>query len=198
MVGLAGRVADGVILNLCPVEAVGRRLQHLREAAARRSPGLPEPEVACVIPCCVSDDAELALAAARDVVLDYMLHPTPRRPLRRGRRPGAGLGGAGPPGRRPPGGGGRHGPRRAGGQVRGPGPPHACAEQVARYRAAGVDTPIVFPRPVGPPVGRRRSGSWRPRTAPAPRSAQRSPPARRTPPRPDRPVPTEHALEAAP
>jgi 5,10-methylenetetrahydromethanopterin reductase len=149
MVGLAGRVADGVILNLCPVEAVGGRLRRLREVAGHRSAGLPDPEVACVVPCCVSDDAELALAAARDVVLDYMLHPAavvlygevgdPALVAAVQARLAAG-----------------HREEAAGLVPDGLvdafvayGPPAACAERVARYRAAGVGTPIVFPRPVG-------------------------------------------------
>lgn len=149
MVGLAGRVADGVILNLCPVAAIGGRLRRLREVAGRRSPDLPAPAVACVVPCCVSHDAELARAAARDVVLDYVLHPAAaalygevadpelvaavQERLAGGRREDAA----------------RLVPDALVDAFVAHGPPPACAERVAAYRAAGVGTPIVFPRPVG-------------------------------------------------
>lgn len=149
MVRLAGRVADGVILNLCPLEAVGTRLRALREAAGRRSPGLPEPAVACVVPCCVSDDAELALAAGRDVVLDYMLHPAAAALYGEVADPGL----VAAVQERLAGG---HREEAAGlvpdalvDAFVAHGSPSACAERVAGYRAAGVGTPIVFPRPVG-------------------------------------------------
>ena len=72
MLGLAGRIADGVILNL------------MTPAQAGRDPA--SVEIACVVHCCLSDDSAAAAAAARAVVPRYVLHlAVPRAAAQRGR-----------------------------------------------------------------------------------------------------------------
>jgi 5,10-methylenetetrahydromethanopterin reductase len=145
---LAARVADGVILNLCPVDSLPAALANLETGIEQREPGLRPPAVSCVVPCCVSEDAERARAAAREVLLDYTLHPSAARlfaadagaelvatvqsDLIAGRRKRAA----------------ERLPEAFVDRFVAAGSPADCAERLVAYRRGGVDTPIVFPRPV--------------------------------------------------
>src|SRR3989475_559485 len=68
MLELAGEVADGVILNFMPVEAVPRMLAHVRAGAARAGRDPAALEVVARFQTVVTDDA----AAARDVIRQMM------------------------------------------------------------------------------------------------------------------------------
>jgi 5,10-methylenetetrahydromethanopterin reductase len=65
MLALAGRIADGVILNLMSPAQAGRAAGAVRAAAAAAGRDPDGIEIACVVHCCLSDDAEAAAAAAR-------------------------------------------------------------------------------------------------------------------------------------
>jgi alkanesulfonate monooxygenase SsuD/methylene tetrahydromethanopterin reductase-like flavin-dependent oxidoreductase (luciferase family) len=149
MLRLAGTIADGAILNLRSIDAISTALAHLTSPAAQRDQALGDLHVACVVPCCVSDDVELAREAARHAVLDYMLHPAASQlfdaELESGRLEllqNAMLAGD-----------------REHALTMLPdafvdsfvisGSPAYCAEQLHRYGAAGVHLPVAFPRPVG-------------------------------------------------
>ena len=79
MLELAGRIADGVILNLMTPAQTGQAAGVVRAAARAAGRDPASIEVACVIHLCLSDDPAAAAAAAREVVPRYVLHPaTPR------------------------------------------------------------------------------------------------------------------------
>src|SRR5437899_7646584 len=68
MLELAGEIADGVILNFMPVEAVPRMLAHVRAGAERAGRDPAALEVVARFQTVVTDDA----AAARDVIRQMM------------------------------------------------------------------------------------------------------------------------------
>jgi alkanesulfonate monooxygenase SsuD/methylene tetrahydromethanopterin reductase-like flavin-dependent oxidoreductase (luciferase family) len=149
MLALAGRIADGVILNLMTPAQAGRAAGVVRDAARAAGRDPATVEVACVVHCCVSGDPHAAAAAARAVVLRYVLHPAVP-PLFGELDGGVDLGGvrelvlagdrAGAAGRVPQ--------QVADGFVAW-GEAGRVAARLAEYRAAGVDLPVVFPVPVG-------------------------------------------------
>ncbi len=149
MLALAGRIADGVILNLMTPAQAGAAAEVVRAAAASAGRDPASVEIACVVHCALSSDPAVAAAAARAMVLRYVLHPAVPRlfgeldggpdlgPVRElllaGDRSGAV---------------GRVPQRVADGFVA-HGDAARCAGRVAQYRAAGVDLPVLFPVPVG-------------------------------------------------
>ncbi len=157
MLGLAGRIADGVILNLMTPTQAGSAADLVRDAARAAGRDPASVEVACVVHCCLSDDPAAAAAAARAVVPRYVLHPAVPR-LFGELDGGAGLGGvrdlvlagdrAGAAGLVPQ--------QVADGFVA-HGSAAACAARLEEYRAAGVDLPVVFPMPVGDDWGYERT-----------------------------------------
>jgi 5,10-methylenetetrahydromethanopterin reductase len=149
MLALAGRIADGVILNLMTPSQAGAAAGAVRAAARAAGRDPASVEVVCVVHCALSDDRLAAAAAARAMVLRYVLHPSVprlfgeldggprldgvRELLLAGDREGAA-------GRVPQG--------VADGFVA-HGDVARCASRIAQYRAAGVDLPVLFPVPVG-------------------------------------------------
>jgi 5,10-methylenetetrahydromethanopterin reductase len=149
MLELAGRIADGVVLNLVSPAQAGQAAGLVRAAAAAAGRDPASVEIMCVVHCCLSGDAGAAAAAAREVVPRYVLHPAVGRLF----------GVADPDGDLPAVrelllAGDRRG---AAGRVPQPvadafvarGDAAACLSRVAEYRSAGVDLPVVFPMPVG-------------------------------------------------
>jgi probable F420-dependent oxidoreductase len=68
MLELAGEIADGVLLNWIPPEAVPASIAHLRVGAARAGRTLDGFEIAAFVRTCVTDDAAAARETlARDV-----------------------------------------------------------------------------------------------------------------------------------
>jgi alkanesulfonate monooxygenase SsuD/methylene tetrahydromethanopterin reductase-like flavin-dependent oxidoreductase (luciferase family) len=148
MLRLASRVADGVILNLCPVARLPEAIAQLDRASSQREEGLGQLEISCVVPCCVSSERSSAEAAARQVVLDYAMHPSAARlfasetspelieaiqaKLRLGDRVQAVS----------------LVPQELADRFVATGSPAECVERLLSYGEAGVGTPIVFPRPV--------------------------------------------------
>jgi alkanesulfonate monooxygenase SsuD/methylene tetrahydromethanopterin reductase-like flavin-dependent oxidoreductase (luciferase family) len=149
MLDLAGRIADGVILNLMTPAQAGEAAQMVRASAHAAGKDPASVEIVCVVHTCLSDDEAAAAAAARAVVPRYVLHPAAPRlfgeldggPSLQGVRELMLTG------------------DRAGAADRVPqhvadgfvarGGPGALAARLAEYRAAGVDLPVVFPMPVG-------------------------------------------------
>ena len=149
MLALAGRIADGVILNLMTPGQAGQAARVVRDAARTAGRDPTSVEVACVVHCCLSDDPAAAAAAARAVVPRYVLHPA--IPGLFGELDGGpSLGGvrelvlagdrAGAAGLVPQ-------PVADGFVAWGDG--GQVAARLAEYRAAGVDLPVIFPMPVG-------------------------------------------------
>jgi 5,10-methylenetetrahydromethanopterin reductase len=149
MLALAGRIADGVILNLMTPAQAGSAAGVVRAAAQAAGRDPASAEIVCVVHCALSDDAAAAAAAARAAVLRYVLHPAvPRLFGELDGGPGLGpvrelvLAGdrAGAAGRVPQ--------QVADGFVA-HGDAARCAARVEEYRAAGVDLPVLFPVPIG-------------------------------------------------
>ncbi|MGW6459397.1 LLM class flavin-dependent oxidoreductase [Streptomyces sp. NPDC055078] len=134
MLELAGRIGDGVMLNLRPANAAAQALGVVREAAvqAGRDPGAVAS--ACVIPCCVTDDAGAAESAARELVSGYA-----RQPGARGLMNSFGLGPATEDGEVDP---------RLVEALVAAGPADVVRARVGAFLDAGVREPILFPLPI--------------------------------------------------
>jgi alkanesulfonate monooxygenase SsuD/methylene tetrahydromethanopterin reductase-like flavin-dependent oxidoreductase (luciferase family) len=148
MLELAGRLADGVILNLMSPAQAGQAAGLVRAAAVAAGRDAAAVEIACVVHMCLADDAAAAAAAAREVVPRYILHPAV------GRLFGAHAGTAGlDEARKRVLAGDRAGaaesvPQPVADAFVAHGDAAACGRLLAEYRAAGVDLPVVFPMPV--------------------------------------------------
>src|SRR5213080_145263 len=71
MLELAGEIADGVILNFMPVEAVPRMLAYVRKGAARAGRDAAGLEVVARFQTVVTDDVPAARAAIRQMMGPY-------------------------------------------------------------------------------------------------------------------------------
>jgi alkanesulfonate monooxygenase SsuD/methylene tetrahydromethanopterin reductase-like flavin-dependent oxidoreductase (luciferase family) len=71
MLELAGEIADGVILNFMPAEAVPRMLEHVRAGAARAGRDPSTIEVVARFQTVVTDDIPAARAAIRQMMGPY-------------------------------------------------------------------------------------------------------------------------------
>jgi 5,10-methylenetetrahydromethanopterin reductase len=149
MTELAGRIADGVILNLMTPSQAGQAAAAARAAA--RTAGRDPVEVVCVVHCCLSDDPAVAAAAARAVVPRYVLHPAVPRLFGEldGAETGIDLRGV----RERTLVGDRAGaaalvPQQVADGFVAHGRAADVAARLAEYRAAGVDLPVLFPMPV--------------------------------------------------
>ncbi len=149
MLALAGRIADGVIVNLMSPAQAGQAAALVREAAAAAGRDPSSVPVACVVHVCLTDDASAAAAAARAVVPRYVLHPavpglfgegegTDLNPVRERALAGDRAGAADLV------------PQHVADGFVASGSAAAIARRVAEYRAAGVDLPVLFPMPAGP------------------------------------------------
>ncbi len=157
MLELAGRIADGVILNLMTPAQAGQAASAARAAAQAAGRDPASVEIACVVHCCLSDDSAAAAAAARAVVPRYVLHPAvPRlfgeldgrvdlRGVRELVLAGDRAGAAGQV------------PQQVADGFVAHGRAAQCAARLADYRAAGVDLPVVFPMPVNGDWGYERA-----------------------------------------
>ena len=152
MLALAGRIADGVILNLMTPAQAGSAAGVVRAAARAAGRDPASVEIACVVHCALSEDPALAAAAARAMVLRYVLHPAVPRLFGEldGSVVGPDLGGV----RELLLAGDREGavgrvPQQVADGFVAHGDAARCAGRVAEYRAAGVDLPVLFPVPVG-------------------------------------------------
>jgi alkanesulfonate monooxygenase SsuD/methylene tetrahydromethanopterin reductase-like flavin-dependent oxidoreductase (luciferase family) len=161
MTELAGRIADGVILNLMTPTQAGQAAAAVRAAAAASGRDPASIEVVCVVHCCLSDDPAAAAAAARAVVPRYVLHPAAPRLF--GELDGVLGGGIDLSGVREL----TLAGDRAGAAARVPqqvadgfvahGRAAECTARLAEYRGAGVDLPVLFPMPVDGDWGYERT-----------------------------------------
>ncbi len=145
MLALAGRIADGVIVNLMSPSQAGQAAQLVRAAAKDAGRDPSKVRVACVVHCCLSDDPAAAAAGARAVVPRYVLHRAAQRlfggdvdlgPARKLTLAGDRAGAADATG------------QQVADRFVARGDAAAVTARVAQYAAAGVDLPIVAPMPV--------------------------------------------------
>lgn len=151
MLELAGRIADGVILNLMSPAQAGQAASLVRAAAVAAGREASSVEVVCVVHAGLCDDRDAAAAAARAVVPRYVLHPAVAKLF------GADLSAA----RERALAGDRAGaadcvPGHVADAFVAHGDAAACVARLAEYGAAGVDLPVVFPMPVGGDWGYER------------------------------------------
>jgi 5,10-methylenetetrahydromethanopterin reductase len=149
MLALAGRIADGVVLNLMSPAQAGEAAQVVRDSAMQAGRDPSSVHVTCVVHCCLSDDTEAAAAAARAVVPRYVLHPAVPGLFGEGGPDGVDLN----PARKLTLAGDRAGaaqavPQQVADAFVAHGDAAACLARVAQYRAAGIDLPVVAPMPV--------------------------------------------------
>ena len=147
MLALAGRIADGVVLNLMSPAQAGEAAAIVRAAAKDAGRDPSSVTVACVVHCCLSDDPAAAAAAARAVVPRYVLHPAVPRLF--GEGDGLDLSAA----RALTLAGDRAGaaeqvPQQVADGFVARGDLAACTMRVAEYAAAGVDLPVLAPMPI--------------------------------------------------
>ncbi len=79
MVGLAGRVADGVLLNWCTPERVASARATLREAAERAGRDAASITVAVYVRACLGQEDEVALPPLARAAAQYASYPGYRR-----------------------------------------------------------------------------------------------------------------------
>jgi 5,10-methylenetetrahydromethanopterin reductase len=147
MLALAGRVADGVVLNLMSPAQAEQAASIVRTAAAQAGRDPSAVRVTCVVHCCLSGDAAAAAAAARQVVPRYVLHPAVSALFGEGE--GIDLSES----RARTLAGDRAGaadalPQRVADGFVAHGDAASIAGRVEEYRKAGVDLPVLFPMPV--------------------------------------------------
>jgi len=73
MLELAGEIADGVVLNWIPPEAVSASIRHLETGAKRAGRTLANFEIAAFIRTCVTDDAAAARATLAREITGYTI-----------------------------------------------------------------------------------------------------------------------------
>jgi 5,10-methylenetetrahydromethanopterin reductase len=79
MVGLAGEVADGVLLNICTPERVKAAKDEIARSAERAGRAPEDVTLGVYVRACLSHDEAHALAALRAAVGEYTLFPHYRR-----------------------------------------------------------------------------------------------------------------------
>jgi len=147
MLELAGRIADGVILNLMTPAQAGAAVGVVRASAKAAGRDPESVEIACVMHCCLGSDGAAATAAARAAVLRYVMHPAAPRlfgeldggPSLRGARELVLAGDRAAAADAVP-------QQVADGFVV-HGGADECLARASEYAAAGVDLPVLFPMP---------------------------------------------------
>jgi 5,10-methylenetetrahydromethanopterin reductase len=146
MLELAGRIADGVILNLMTPAQAGAAVSVVRASAEAAGRDPESVEIACVMHCCLGSDGLAAAAAARAAVLRYVMHPAAPRlfgeldgPSLRGVRELVLAGDRAAAADAVP-------QQVADGFVV-HGGADECLARASEYAAAGVDLPVLFPMP---------------------------------------------------
>ena len=143
MLALAGRLADGVLLNWLPLDAVPDAVARVRKAATEAGRDPAEVVVAGYIRACVGDPGELA-DDLRPQVLTYLQLPAYAAMLRRyGNADVDRVAAAAPE-------------ERAGlvsdrtvDELVATGTADQVAGRLEAYRQAGVDLPVLYPLPAG-------------------------------------------------
>jgi len=157
MLELAGRLADGVILNLMSPAQAAVAASIVRTAAVAAGRPAASVEIACVVHTCLADNRMVAAQAAREVVPRYILHPSAGRLFAASDDAGS-LSAA----REHTLVGDRAGAALLVSQAVADafvahGNAVAITGRLAEYQAAGVDLPVVFPMPVAGDWGYERT-----------------------------------------
>lgn len=140
-VELAGDLADGVMLFLCSKQRLVRVKEALAKGAAKAGREASRIDLTTGLPAFVSDDLRAAKKAAKNSLLLYgQLSFYIKLFQNSGFREEAAMIAAGNPG---------DVPDRMIDELMLCGPPSRCREQLAAFREAGIDLPIITPGVVG-------------------------------------------------
>lgn len=143
---LAGEIADGVLPIFMPLSMIGRYTAAVHRGAERAGRDPAEIDIGCYLPCCVSDDEEEARLAMRYLLSFHMAEYVHYRRWFEEQGQGelvARIGGLI----------GRGDTRAAAALITDEmvdgiaiaGTPEQCRAGIARYRAAGIALPVVYP-----------------------------------------------------
>jgi probable F420-dependent oxidoreductase len=148
MLRLAGEVADGVLMNYSPPEAVGAMVKEIHEGARKAGRNLAEVDLAIYARICITDEQDKALDAFRRELATYAFVDSYNRMFAR-----YGLGDELAQVRRLWKRGKRNDAPKAiseasARKIAAFGPAWDGRDFIARFRAAGITHPVVFP--VGP------------------------------------------------
>jgi 5,10-methylenetetrahydromethanopterin reductase len=143
MLALAGRIADGVLLNWLPLDAAADAVAQVRQAATEAGRDPATVVVGCYVRACIGELAELA-DDLRPQVLTYLEYPAYAAMLRRAGIADVDRVAAAPPAERL----GLVSDQTVGTLVA-TGSAAQVAERLEAYRQAGVDLPVLYPLPAG-------------------------------------------------
>ena len=140
-VELSGELADGVMLYLCPKGRLPKALNALERGAAKAGRKVTAIDVTTGLPTCISDDLSAAQAAAKNNLAFYGRLPFYNKLFQNSGfvQEAAALAEGNPQGVSD----------RMAAEVSLIGSPAQCREQLAAFREAGVQLPIIVPVPVG-------------------------------------------------
>jgi len=140
-VELAGELADGVMLYLCPKNRMPKVQNALERGAAKAGRKASAVDVTTGLPSCISDDLGEAKTAAKRNLAFYGSLPFYNKLFHNSGfvQEAAALAEGNPNGVSD----------RMAGEVSLIGPPAQCREQLAAFREAGIQLPILVPVPVG-------------------------------------------------
>jgi len=148
MIGLAGEIADGVLLNWCTPERVARARELLSEGAARAGRDPSSVTVAVYVRACIDAEDDVALEALKEPTGQYAAMPHYR-----GQLESMGLGelaaaAADAAGRGRP----QDVPEDLVRALCLVADPAAALARLDRFRASGADLPVIYPVPAREPV----------------------------------------------
>jgi len=139
-VELCGEMADGAMLYLCPKSRMPRVMAALEKGAAKAGRSVSSVDITTGLPACISDDLNAARAAARNNLAFYGRLPFYNKlfqssgfvqeveALAKGNAQWMS--------------------DRMAEEVSLVGPPTRCREQLAAFREAGIQLPIIVPVPI--------------------------------------------------
>jgi alkanesulfonate monooxygenase SsuD/methylene tetrahydromethanopterin reductase-like flavin-dependent oxidoreductase (luciferase family) len=140
-VQLSGEVADGVMLYLCPKSRIPRAVASLEKGAARAGRSVSEVDITTGLPSCISDNMDAAMSTAKKNLVMYGGLPFYNKLFQDSgfEQEAAALGK----------GDGSGASDKMADELSLIGPPSRCREQLAAFREAGIQLPILNPVPVG-------------------------------------------------
>jgi alkanesulfonate monooxygenase SsuD/methylene tetrahydromethanopterin reductase-like flavin-dependent oxidoreductase (luciferase family) len=139
-VELCGELADGAMLYLCPKSRIPRAMAAVEKGAAKAGRSAASVDITTGLPACISDDANAAKATARNNLAFYGTLPFYNKlfqssgfvqeaeALAKGNAQGVS--------------------DKMAEELSLIGPPARCREQLAAFRDAGIQLPIVVPVPI--------------------------------------------------
>ncbi len=138
---LSGELADGVMLYLCPKNRLPTAVAAVEKGAAKAGRPLADIDITTGIPSCIHDDMDAAMQAARANLGFYgglpfynkLFHDSGFEAEAAQLADGQGLGAT----------------DNMADELSVIGPPARCREQLAAFREAGVQLPILNPVPAG-------------------------------------------------